>query len=169
MDTIYSKIIWEELELKDYKIHKEPWERTEKLILDWIRENPLEKVEEVLFDLSWIRKITYETYYDGPFYGFSQHSDEVLDKLDGYKSDVVIHDCGMLPSILEMAIRTRMSPSDFRFIAQILEEFWKKVPKKESCTTESCSIDSGNWGYKVEPGKEPNESGDPGLNETEST
>jgi hypothetical protein len=163
METIYSKVIWEELKLDGYQIHKEPWEKTEKLILDWVRETPLERVEEVIFeDLSWIRKTTYETYYDGPFYGFSQHSDEVLEKLDGYQSDIVIHDCGLLPSILEMAIRTRMSPSDFRFIAQILDEFWKKVPKPEP---ESCSSDE-NWGYKVESGKEPNYSGDTGEKQT---
>jgi hypothetical protein len=150
METIYSKIIWDELKLKDYQIHKEPFEKTENLILDWIRQSPLEKVEEVLFeDLSWLRKVTYESYYDGPFYGFSQKEDEVLEKNEGLKADIVIHDTALLPTILEMAIRTRMSPSDFRFIAQILEEFWKKVPKKEP----SCSIDSGNWGYKVESGK----------------
>jgi len=154
METIYSKIIWGELGLKDYKIHLEPWEKTEGLILDWVRNNELEKVEEALFDLSWIRKSTYENYYDGPFYGFSQHDDEVLDKLEGTKADIVIHDCGMLPTILEMAIRTRMSPSDFTFMAKILEEFWKKVPKKESCSEEGCSIQKIRWGYKLDAGKE---------------
>ena len=149
METIYSRIIWHELGLKDYKIHLEPWEKTEKLILDWIENNDLEKVEEVLFDISWIRKSTYESYYDGPFYGFSQHEDAVLDKLEGIKADVVIHDTGMLPSILEMAIRTRMSPSDFMFIAKILEAFWKKVPKNEAC-----SIKEIEWGYKLEESKE---------------
>ena len=149
METIYSKIIWGELGLKDYKIHLEPWEKTEMLILDWIEANDLEKVENVLFDLSWIRKSTYESYYDGPFYGFSQHDDDVLNKLEGSKADIVIHDCAMLPSILEMAIRTRMSPSDFIFIAKILEAFWKKVPKNEAC-----SIGDIKWGYKLDEGVE---------------
>jgi hypothetical protein len=150
METIYSKIIWGELDLKDYKIHLEPWEKTETLILNWIKETELDKVEEVLFDISWIRKSTYENYYDGPFYGFSQHDDEVLSKLDGIKADIVIHDCGMLPTILEMAIRTRMAPSDLLFMAKILEAFWAKVPKKDSCSTEGCSIDDIKWGYKLE-------------------
>jgi hypothetical protein len=149
METIYSKIIWDELGLKDYKIHLESWSKTEELILDWVRNNELEKVEEVLFDLSWIRKSTYEDYYDGPFYGFSQHADDVLKNLEGTKADIVIHDCAMLPTILEMAIRTRMSPSDFTFMAKLLEEFWKKVPKKESCSTEGL-----NWGYKLDGDKE---------------
>ena len=117
------------MDLKDYKIHLEPWKKTETLILNWINDTELERVEEVLFDLSWIRKSTYENYYDVPFYGFSQHDDEVLSKLDGIKADIVIHDCGMLPTILEMAIRTRMAPSDLLFMAKILEAFWTKVPK----------------------------------------
>lgn len=145
METIYSKIIWDELGLKDYKIHLEPWEKTEELILDWIRDNDLEKVEEALFDISWIRKSTYENYYDGPFYGFSQHDDEVLKNLEGTKADIVIHDCGMVPTILEMAIRARMAPSEFSFMAKVLEEFWKKVPKKESN-----SVEGLNWGYKLQ-------------------
>jgi hypothetical protein len=37
----------------------------------------------------------------------------------------------MLPTILEMAIRTRMAPSDLLFMAKILEAFWAKVPKKK--------------------------------------
>jgi len=145
MDTIYSRIIWEELDLKDYKIHLEPWEKTETLILNWINDTELERVEEVLFDLSWIRKSTYEDYYDGPFYGFSQSEEDALKKSKGIKADIVVHDCGMLPTILEMAIRTRMSPSDFIFMSKILETFWKKVPKDESC-----SIDKIKWGYKLE-------------------
>ncbi len=145
METIYSKIIWNELDLKDYKIHKEPVEKTENLILEWIESSSLEKVEEVLFELSWFRKVTFESYYDGPFFGFSQREDEVLEKHEGLKSDIAIHDCGMLPSILDMAIKTRMSPSDFIFIAKILEAFWKKVPKRE------CGIeDQDRWGYKLD-------------------
>jgi hypothetical protein len=147
METIYSKIIWGELNLKDYKIHNEPSEKTENLILEWIENTALEKVEEVLLDLSWFRKITFDSYYDGPFFGFSQRDDEVLEKHNGIKSDVVIHDCGMLPSIIDMAIRTRMSPGDFIFIAKILEAFWKKVPKQEGC---SLSGDEDQWGYKLD-------------------
>jgi hypothetical protein len=145
METIYSKIIWGELGLKDYKIHLEESEKTRNLILGWVRDTDISKVEEVLFDLSWIKKTTYETYYDGPFYGFSQHEDQVLDKLEGHKCDLLIHDSGMFTTILEMAIRTRMNPSEFILMSQILEEFWKKVP-----VNESCSSDGHNWGYKVE-------------------
>jgi hypothetical protein len=145
METIYSKIIWGELGLNDYKIHLEESEKTRNLILGWVRDTDLSKVEEVLFDLSWIKKTTYETYYDGPFYGFSQHDDAILDNLEGHKCDILIHDSALFTTILEMAIRTRMTPSEFVFMSQILEEFWKKVP-----IDESCSSDGHNWGYKVE-------------------
>jgi len=95
MDTIYSKIVWDELgnTYKDFKIHTQEPGVVDKMVLDWVKEAPIEKVEEVLFELSWIRKTTFETYYDGPFYGFSQRDEETLDKIKGtYKCDMLIHD-----------------------------------------------------------------------------
>lgn len=147
METIYSKVIWGELGLKDYKIHQEKPEKTENLILDWIKNTDLEKVEEVLSELSWFRKISYESYYDGPFYGMSQSDDEVLEKMEGgIKADIVIHDIGIMTSILDIAIKTRMNPSSLVFIAKILEEFWKKVPENYTNPND----DNGhNWGYKT--------------------
>lgn len=53
MDTIYSRIIWKELGMEDYKIPEHSWEEVEKLVLDWVKNNSKEKVEEVLFDQSW--------------------------------------------------------------------------------------------------------------------
>jgi hypothetical protein len=152
MQTIYSQIIWAELGMKDYKIHTEPWAKTEKLVLDWIRETDIERVEKVLFDLSWITRISYEDYYDGPFFGFSQRDDEVLKKTPGHKCDLAIHDTGMLPSVLRMAIQTRMSPEELRFIANILEIFNERTRKPSG----TCSLERNeeSYGYKLVAGIE---------------
>lgn len=135
MNTIHSKIIWDELGLKDYKIHLEDKDKTQQLILDWIRDNTLEKVEEVLFDLSWIDRITNDGYYDGPFYGLNQHDkDKQYLSDDGTpQSDILVHDVGLKPTIIHIAIKTRMSPEEFIFISKILEVYYQKLPKQTSC------------------------------------
>jgi hypothetical protein len=136
MESIYSRIIWKELGMKDYKLHVEPFEKTEKLILDWVKDNTIEKVNEVLFDISWIDRITNDGYYDGQFYGISQREKDKQNKNeDGtIQSDVIIHDIGLLPSILHIAIKTRIYPDDFRFIATILEAYYDKIPKETTCS-----------------------------------
>ena len=146
MDTIYSKIIWDELGFKcsEYKIHEEPWERTEGLILDWIKKTPIEKVNAVLFGedgLSYLQSITYEDYYDAPFYGLNQRDkDKRIKRDDGsVEPDIIVHDTGLFPTILHIAIKTKMAPSEFAFMAKILEAYWEKFPKQEPGT---CSMDS---------------------------
>lgn len=129
METIYSKILWGELGLKDYKIHEEDNGKTNQLILDWIKETPLERVDEVLFsDLSWIDRITDDGYYDGQFHGINQRVENKMYKTDDGEpqSDIVIHDCGLLPSILHIAIKTGSQPEEFYFIAKILEVYYEK-------------------------------------------
>lgn len=134
METIYSKIIWKELGYtpETYQIHKEDYKKTNKLILDWIKTSDFDKVEKTLFDLSFIHSVTYEDYYDGPFYGFNQRDDDK--RVDG--PDLMIHDTYMFPTILHMCAKTKVSPSELRFIAKILEIYYKRVPKdrKEACT-----------------------------------
>jgi hypothetical protein len=144
MNTIYSKIIWMELGLGNYKIHEEPLEKTEGLVLDWIKKTPVEKVEKVLFSddgLSYLSNITFEDYYDGPFFGLNQRDkDKRIKRDDGSpEPDIIVHDTGVLPTILHIAIKTKMVPSDFTFIAKILEAYWEKIPKPEPGT---CSMDS---------------------------
>lgn len=131
METIYTKIIWDVLGKKDYKLHKEEPQKTEKLILDWIKSTPLEKVDEILFkDCSWLDKVTAEDYYDGFFYGFSQEAK------DTESQKIMIHDMGMLPTLLHMAIKVKFAPSELRFMADILEAYYEKLPKDTTCSTQ---------------------------------
>jgi len=134
MDTIYSKIIWQELGLKDYKISKEPWEKTDALILNWFKESSLEKINEVLSDISWISDMTNEGWYDGQFYGINQ-TDKEKRPINEYskapQADLVIHDAGLMPSMLQIGMKAFMSPSDFRLIANILEIYYAKEPKSK--------------------------------------
>ena len=134
METIYSRVIWKELGLKDYKIHEEPQEKTEELILNWLKETPKEKADEVLHALSWITSVEEDSYYDGPFHGINQRNPEDRVHHEGEPTpDLLIHDTGLESSILHLAIETQMSPSGLRFIASLLEEYYKKIPKENSC------------------------------------
>lgn len=134
MNTIYSEIIWDQLNLKDYKIHLEPWDKTENLIIDWVRDNTLEKVNEVLFGLSWIYRIVDDGWYDGQFYGLNQREKDKQYKHDDDKvqSDIIIHDGGILPSFLHVAIKSGMNSSELRFMANLLDVYYEKIPKS-SC------------------------------------
>jgi hypothetical protein len=136
METIYSRVIWRELGLKDYKIHMEPREKTEAHIINWVKGTPLEKVNEVINSLSWISSVVNEGYYDGPFYGINQRKDEARYKDDKGKleSDLLLHDCGVIPTMLHILTKVSASPSELRFCADLLEEYQKKLPKVEGCS-----------------------------------
>lgn len=140
MNTIYSKIIWMELGLGNYKIHEEPLEKTEGLVLDWIKKSPVEKVEKAIFDdLSFLTNVTFEDYYDGPFFGINQREkDKRVKRDDGsIEPDLLVHDTALLPTILHVAIKTKMAPSDFTFMAKILEAYWEKIKTPETCELNS--------------------------------
>ena len=135
MDTIYSEIIWKQLGLKDYKIHEESSDKTDGLIISWVKDTSLEKVDQILFKgFSWIDRVTNEGYYDGPFYGFSQREKDKQYKStkDNPEADIVIHDCGILPTIFHMAAKTRMAPSELVFISNLLEAYYGKLPKDKN-------------------------------------
>lgn len=151
MESLYSRIIWRELNRPDFKIHTAEPKDVDTMILDWVRTADIEKVEEVIFDMSWIRKTTLEDYYDGPFYGFSQQDDKYLLKQEGHACNLLLHDSAMVPTLLDMAIRTRMSPSELRLIADIMEIFYSRLPKKESVCRISGEMDHTTFGYKLEP------------------
>lgn len=131
MHTIYSKIIWEKLNLKDYKIHEESSEKTDELIFGWINDNSLEDVQKFFFnELSPISKITSQSWYDGQFYGIVQKSDEFRTKREdgSLMPDLILHDNDLIPSMLFMAMKTGMSPEDFIFMGKILEKYYEKNP-----------------------------------------
>lgn len=138
MNTIYSRIIWEELNFKDYKIHEEPFEKTENLIIGWIKDNPIEKVNEVFNELSWLHSVTDEGYYDGQFFGLNQRKKEDRNKHeDGTtKADILIHHCALEPFMFFTAIKTGVSPESFEFVAKLLRAYYEKLPKKVN----SCNI-----------------------------
>ncbi len=138
MDTIYSKIIWDELGYTptNYKLHEEKAEKTEQLIIDWVKNTPIERVNEVLFkELSFLNSITAEDYYDGYFYGINQKEPEKRNKSEDGRilPDIVIHDMAILPSMLMISIKTRVSPSELIFMSKILEAYYDKLPKEISC------------------------------------
>ena len=154
MESLYSRIIWGEMGRKDFKIHTADPKDVEKMILDWFRTEDLEKVEKLIFEMSWITKTTFETYYDGPFFGFSQQTDEELMKQEGHKCNILLHDIAMVPTILEMSIRTGMSPSELRLIADIMEIFYSRLPtEKETCSL-SRVMNHETFGYKLQPALE---------------
>jgi hypothetical protein len=136
METIYSRIIWKELGMKDYKIHEEPFEKTDGLIIDWVKNNSIEKVNEVLFDISWIDTITNSGYYDGQFYGINQREKDKQYKHEDGKPqpDLILHDTSMFTSILHLSIKTRLSPDELIFMAKILEVYYEKLPKQTTCS-----------------------------------
>ncbi len=135
MRTIYSEIIWNQLGLKDYQIHKEEGDKTNKLILDWVNDSSLEKVQEVLFGLSWINKVVDNGWYDGQFYGFNQRTVPLPPNEDGTpQSDLMIHDCGMLPTIFHMALKTGVGTDELRLIADLIDAYDKKLPKADACS-----------------------------------
>lgn len=128
MHSIYSKIIWEELGKADYKIHREPTEKTEQLIIDWIKDTPIDKVDEVLADISWVTEITDAGYYDGTFHGINQRTEDERPKNDDGEpqNDLVIHDTGLVPSLLFMCAKLRLHPDELRFIAKMLEAYYDR-------------------------------------------
>ncbi len=141
MITIYSEILWKELKLEGYKIHEESPEETDRLILDWIKNTPLEKVNELLFKkLSPINTITDEGYYDGQFYGVNQREkqDRIKNEDKSPAPDIMLHDCLVLPAFLHIAIKTNFNPDEFRFLAKLLEAYNEKLPKEEK----SCSVNN---------------------------
>lgn len=138
METLYSKILWDELGLKNdkgdlFEINKAEIKEINKYILDWAKSTEFDNLEKVLFELSLINKYTYEMYYDGAFFGFSQNK----------KNDtIIIHDNNMMPTILAMAIKTYMNPNDLRLAADILDVFYERMPKQPN----------SEYGYKLEKG-----------------
>ena len=139
MNTIYSRIIWEELGMSDYKIHEMDFDTTRRLILEWVKNTDINKVNEVLSELSWVRNIQEVGYYDGPFYGINQRDEkqqydvEFIVNQDQVKQpDITIHDVATIPFILYITINTCVSPSELRFTAVLLEAYKEKIPK-ETC------------------------------------
>jgi hypothetical protein len=135
METIYSRVIWRELGLKDYKIHEEPWNKTEALIIQWLKDTPIERVNEVIKDLSWLESVTFEGYYDGSFHGINQREKENRLKTPNGDPDpdITIHDTAIMTSLIHLFSKIGVSPSELRFIANFMEEYQKKLPKSESC------------------------------------
>lgn len=123
METIFSRVIWKELGLHSYKIHEEDSQKTYKLILDWVKDTEFKKVEEVLFDLSWLESITYEGYYDAPFYGINQNERSEIDV-----PDLQINDIGIFMSLFHIACKTQIDPSHIRFMADLLEIYYARIP-----------------------------------------
>lgn len=128
MDSIYSKIIWDELGMRDYELHKEPPIQTEQLVLDWVRNSPKEKVDEVLADISWITEVKDAGYFDGTFLGINQRTEEERQVVNGeLQNDLTIHEIGVLPTLLFLALKTNIHPDELRFIANILEIYDRKL------------------------------------------
>jgi len=123
MDSIYSRIIWQELGLKDYKIHEQNVEKSDKLILDWVKDTPKEKVGEVLSDLSSINDVTDAGWYDGQFYGINQRDE---DERPVDENDLIIHSTGLIPSIIDISMKCNVHPDELRLIADIIETYNKK-------------------------------------------
>ena len=98
---------------------------------------PLEQVDQILFKegLSWISRVTNEGYYDGPFYGFNQREKDKQHKSDKgrIEADLIIHDCGILPTFFHMAVKTGFAPSEFIFLSKLLEAYYEKMPKDKQC------------------------------------
>ena len=120
METIYSRIIWRELgnNFENFKIHEQPVEVVEKMIIDWIKTAPIEKVKTTIAELSWIKKVKSDGHYDGDFYKIIQNDND---------NEFLMHDTTLLPAILNIAIETKMSPSELRFVADILETLQERT------------------------------------------
>jgi len=146
METIYSKIIWNELGLKDFKIHDVEPKLVTDMVIDWVKTADFDKVEKVLFDLSFFESISYETYYDGPFYGINQRSKEKRDELyEGeYKCDVIVHHLNIFETVFHLLAKTNFSPNDLRFMAELLEVFQAREPKDRKY----------GWDHDLEEGTE---------------
>ena len=50
-----------------------------------------------------------------------------------------------------MSIKTLTAPSELRFIADILEAFYSRLPKKESTCSISRVRNHESYGYKLDP------------------
>lgn len=139
MDSIYSKVIWGELgyTYENFKIHEQDPDLIDKLIIDWVKEADIDKIETVLFDLSSIDKVTYESYYDGPFYGISQREEskrkELFAKDDkgNFTCDFLFHQMEVFPTLLHISLKTRISPSEIRFMADVLEAYYSRLSKEK--------------------------------------
>lgn len=129
METLYSRIIWEELGRRDIKINEEPFEKIEELILDWFKSAPKERIQEVLKELSWFDRITFEDWYDGAFYGINQREKEKQYKNEkgNIDPDIVVHDSGIMPSVLYLLIKTNISPEELEFYAKILRIYRNRM------------------------------------------
>ena len=155
MDTIYSKVIWGELGYshENFKIHEQDSTVVEELIINWVKEADLERIETVLFEISSIDKVTYETYYDGPFYGISQRKESIRkemydkDNKGNFTCDFLFHDTQALATILHMSLKTRISPAEIRFMADVLEAYYRRLSKEKF-------NDNGAWDHHKKQGTE---------------
>ena len=121
METIYSRIIWDKLNKKDYKIHLQPWQKTDKLICQYFESLSADEIIEFLEkDMSWIDIEPEVDYYDGHFH-----------KLKQKKHNLKIHDCGLVPTLLHIILKLNIAPSELVLLKKLLEIYLIKVKEKK--------------------------------------
>ncbi len=153
MDTIYSKVIWGELGYtpNTFKIHEAEEGVIDKMIIDWVKTAEFEKVEEILFGyLSPLSSVTYESYYDGPFYGINGSDKEKKEQIHAtdnegdFRCDILSHHSEIFPAIFHIAAKTNLGADDLRFMADLLEAYQKREPKGKT----------HGWDHNIEQGTE---------------
>lgn len=119
METLWSKIIWNKLNLKDYEIHKEPFEKTMTLVLDYFRTLKSTEIINELEDLTYTTIDNKHDYYDGFFNKFEQ----------GENNKLYHHDSAIFPLLLQLIFVYHYEFDDFTFDS--LKEFIKEFRQKQ--------------------------------------
>jgi len=114
MVSLWSKIIWEKLGMREFKIHEHTMVDILPLVLEWIKTTPKEEVLETIKEIGAEIKKNVE-YYDGNFHELKTGTDGLW-----------IHDTNLLPFVLEFFLEFPELIDEIGFIKKFAEEYHKK-------------------------------------------
>lgn len=124
METLYSKVIWNKLGMKDYQIYNRPHKETDDLIVQWIKDTPLDEVLELINELSLNDMCTSMEmevdYYDGFFHSIKTTNNELY-----------FHDTNILPIVMVFFIKFPQLIQEIDLIKRISEECYNKKIRNE--------------------------------------
>ena len=128
METLWTKIIWGKLGMKDYPIHKHTSKEMVPLIIQWMKQSSKEEILETIKSIGANLKKNVD-YYDGNFHELDTGGD----------NHYWLHDSNILPFILEFFIEFPELLEDIDLIKYTTKEYLKIAKtKKERHWKEYC-------------------------------
>ena len=124
MDTIWSYVIWGKLGMKDFQIHLEPPEKSDELVLEYMKGMTQTELNTMLEELSGVKLEDNPNYYDGPIYNLTQDTKP--------PNTLIVHDVGVLPLIMQLLTRADLTIENIEFIKQTMSIYESKIPPNQN-------------------------------------